>query len=186
MTSTMRRTITTAGDRYRAATLDLVQQVFAAHKDAAEGALVRRLVEEIRGRRYYVPELDLVMVNEADDVIGCALFSRFHLEGRYEDRLLLLSPVAVRTELQRTHISKELLEEGFARAAALGFRAVIVEGDPANYRARGFESAFLHGITPSAGLRLPRPECLMVRELAAGALRGIHGELDYAFYDALR
>lgn len=182
----MRRIITTAGDRYRETTLDLVQQVFTAHKNAAEGALVRNLVEEIRSKRYYVPELDLVMLDEAERPIGYALFSRFHLEGRYEDRLLLLSPVAVRTELQRMHISKALLEEGFVRATALGFHAVIVEGDPANYRARGFESAYLHGITPSARLHLPRPECLMVKELAAGALRHIHGELDYACYDALR
>lgn len=39
------------------------------------------------------------MVNETDDILGYAMFSRFHLEGKYEDKLLLLSPVAVKTEL---------------------------------------------------------------------------------------
>lgn len=50
------------------------------------------------------------MVNEADDVIGYAVFSRFHIEGKYENELLMLTPVAVKTELQRQYISKELLE----------------------------------------------------------------------------
>ena len=74
------------------------------------GKLVRSLVEEIRSKRVYLPELDLVMVDECNRVIGYAMFSRFHLEGRYEHQLLLLSPVAVKTELQRQHISKELIE----------------------------------------------------------------------------
>jgi hypothetical protein len=29
------------------------------------------------------------------------MFSRFHLEGEYEDQLLILTPVAVKTSLQR-------------------------------------------------------------------------------------
>ncbi len=41
------------------------------------------------------------------------MFSRFHLEGKYEDEVLLLTPVAVKTELQRQHISKDMIEYGF-------------------------------------------------------------------------
>lgn len=43
-------------------------------------------------------------------------FPDFIIEGKYEDELLLLTPVAVKTELQRQHISKELIEYGFAEA----------------------------------------------------------------------
>ena len=49
-------------------------------------------------------------------------FSRFHLDGKYEEKLLLLSPVAVKTQLQRQHISKDLIEYGLKKAAELGTR----------------------------------------------------------------
>ena len=77
-------------------------------------------MEEIRAKRWYLPELELIMVDETDEVIGYVNFARFHLGGKYEDELLLLSPVAVKTELQRQHISRELIEHGFLKARELG------------------------------------------------------------------
>ena len=97
--------------------------------------------------RYYLPELELIMVDENDEVIGLVAFSRFALEGKHEDQLLLLSPVAVKTQLQRRHISEVLIEYGFEKAKALGYKAVIVEGDPMNYRNRGFVTSTPYGIT---------------------------------------
>ena len=180
------RIIKSMEDKYLLPTLDLVQTVFTASETAEEGTLVRRLVEEIRSKRFYIPELDLVMVNEADEPIGYCMFSRFHLEGKYEDRLLLLSPVAVKTELQRQHISKELIEHGFALAKELGFQVVMVEGNPRNYRNRGFVTSAPFGITAHESVGLPAPECMMVKELVPGGLEGIHGQVCYSDYDCLR
>ena len=180
------RIIKSIEDKYLAPTLDLVEQVFTAHSDAEEGALVRALVEEIRAKRFYLPELELIMVDEYDAPIGYCNFARFHLEGKYENELLLLSPVAVKTELQRQHISKELIEYGFARARELGYKAVIVEGNPMNYRSRGFVTAADHGITAHESIGLPAVECLMVRELIPGGLEGIQGVVCYSDYDCLR
>ena len=180
------RTIKTIEEKYLTPTLDLVEQVFTAHSDAEEGALVRALVEEIRSKRFYLPELELVMVDENDSPIGYCNFARFHLNGKYEDELLLLSPVAVKTELQRQHISKALIEYGFEKAAALGYRAVIVEGNPRNYRSRGFRTSADFGITAHESVGLPAPECLMVRELVPGGLEGIQGQVCYSDYECLR
>jgi len=171
--------------KYLLPSLDLVEKVFAAWRDPAEGKVVRGLVEEIRRKKYYIPGLELIMVNEEDEIIGYAMFSRFHIEGKYEDELLMLTPVAVKTELQRTHISKELLEYGFARAAELGFQAVLVEGDPRNYMPRGFRASYQCGITAGPAIHLPRPDCLMVKELKEGALAHIKGVVDYSYYEAL-
>ena len=113
----MQRCIRAIAPEEREAALDLVEKVFTEHAGAAEGRSVRRLVEEIRSKKYYLPELELVAADEKGELIGYAMFSRFHIENRYEDELLLLSPVAVKTELQRQHISKELLEYGLEKRA---------------------------------------------------------------------
>ena len=88
------RIIKAMEEKYLLPSLELVEQVFTKHSDAEEGALVRRLVEEIRSKRFYLPELELIMVNsDTDEVIGYVNFARFHLDGKYENVLLLLSPV---------------------------------------------------------------------------------------------
>lgn len=148
--------------------------------------MVRRLAAEIRAEKYYLPELELIMVDETDRIIGYAMFSRFHLEGKFEDELLLLTPVAVRTELQRQHISRDLIEYGFEKAKELGFTAVLVEGDPQNYNPRGFQTSADFGITAGPDVHLPDVRCLMVKELAAGALDHIKGIVDFSFYDSLQ
>ena len=181
----MERMITTVNERFSVDALDFVERVFTEAEGAEEGKKVRSLVEEIRRKKYYLPEMELVMINEKDEIIGYAMFSRFDLEGRYDRELLLLSPVAVKTALQRQHISKELLECGMEKARSLGYQAVIVEGDPRNYRARGFETAAHHGILPGKTVHLPHIDCLMVKELVPGALEHIQGTVEYTLYKTL-
>ena len=180
------RTIKSMEDEYLMPSLDLVEDVFTKWDSEKEGKLVRRLVEEIRSKKYYVPELELIMVNEEDLVIGYAMFSRFHIEGKYENELLLLSPVAVKTELQRQHISKELLEYGFERAKDMGFKAILVEGNPKNYNPRGFKASYKYDIKAGPNIKLPHIDCLMVKELDEGALDNMSGMVDYSFYEALQ
>ena len=182
----MKRIIKSMENAYLLPALELVEDVFTKHENAGEGKLVRSLVEEIRSKKYYLPELELIMVNEDDEIIGYAMFSSFHIEGKYEDELLLLSPVAVKTELQRQHISKELIESGFEKAKKMGFKAVLVEGNPANYRSRGFVTSADHGIVAGEKIDIPAVECMMVKELAPGALENIKGTVDYSFYDVLQ
>lgn len=179
------RTIQTVTDSYKEKALELIEQVFSDHYDPQEGKAVRAVVSEIRSKKYYIPELELMAADENGEIIGYAMFSRFHIEGRYEDELLILTPVAVKTELQRQHISKDIIEYGLSKAKEMGFKAVLVEGDPANYNPRGFVTAADHGILPGKTVHLPRIECLMVCELAPGALDNIHGMVDYSFYSSL-
>lgn len=181
----MQREIKPMETKYLLPSLDLIQEVFTQWADPKEGSLVRQLVEEIRIKKYYVPELELIMVNEHDAVIGYAMFSRFHIEGKYEKELLILTPVAVKTELQRQHISRDLLEYGFQKAKELGFKAILVEGNPQNYNPRGFQSSYKFGIEAGPNISLPHPDCLMAKELEEGALDNISGFVDYSFYEAL-
>ena len=181
------RVIKTMEEKYLQPSLELVEGVFTAHENAEEGKMVRSLVEEIRGMESYIPELEIIMVeDETDVVIGYIMFSGFHLEGKYRGELLLFSPAAVKTELQRQHISKELIEYGFARAKELGYKAIIVEGNPMNYRNRGFVTSADYGITAHESVGLPAPECLMVKELVPGTLENMQGKVEYSDYTSLQ
>lgn len=181
----MKRIIKKIEENYMRKALDLVEAVFTEYEDEREGKTVRALVEEIRAKKYYIPELELIMLDEYEEIIGYLMFSGFHLEGRYENELLILTPVAVKTELQRQHISKELIEYGFKRAEAMGYKAVLVEGNPDNYHARGFVTSADYGILPGKTVHLPAIECLMVKELKPGALADIEGRVEYDFYKTL-
>ena len=178
------RTIVSMRPEYLLSSLALVERVFTEHENAQEGALVRALVEEIHSKKYYLPELELLMLEDGE-IIGYVMFSRFHIGGRYDDRLLLLSPAAVRTDRQRQGVSRELIEHGLRKAAQMGFTAAMVEGNPANYRARGFETSKPHGIVAGPNIHLPHEDCLMVKALVPGGLEGIQGEVDYGMYDVL-
>ena len=182
----MQRIIKSMQEKYLQSSLELVEEVFTRWDSAEEGKTVRRLVEEIRSKEYYLPELELIMTDETDRILGYAMFSRFHIEGTYEDELLILTPVAVRTEYQRQHISKDLIEYGFEKAVAMGFKAVLVEGNPKNYNPRGFVTSADHGIIAGPAIHLPHVSCMMIKELIPGALEHIHGIVDYSFYETLR
>ena len=63
-------------DRYKTASLDFVEKVFTEHENEQEGKLVRRLVEEIRAKKFFVAELELIMTNEADEIIEMCIRDR--------------------------------------------------------------------------------------------------------------
>lgn len=181
----MKRIIKSMTNEYKQKSLELVEKVFTEHEDKEGGVLNRELVKEIRNKKFYIPELELIMIDENDEVIGYAMFSAIHLEGKYSDVLLMLTPVAVKTELQRQHISKELIEYGFEKAIKMGYKAVIVEGNPQNYRSRGFKTSADFGIVAGKSIDLPAPECLMVKELLPNALNEISGIVEYTDYETL-
>ncbi len=181
----MERIIKPMESKYLLSSLELVQEVFSEWDSPKEGRIVRQLIEEIRAKRYYIPELELIMVNEDDEIIGYAMFSHFHIEGKYEDELLILTPVAVKTSLQRQHISRDILEYGFDVAKKMGFKAILVEGNPQNYRNRGFQSSYKFGIEAGPNICLPHPDCLMIKELEKGALDKMSGLVDYSVYESL-
>ena len=181
----LNRIIKSMEDKYLYPSLDMVRRTFTDSENAEEADLVVRLIQEIRSMDTYIPELEIIMVTVEDEVIGYAMFSGFHLGGKYKDELLILSPVAVKTELQRQHISKELIEYGLEKAREMGYTAVIVEGNPQNYRNRGFQTSADYGIVAAESVGLPAPECLMVKELVSGALDHISGVVAYSDYQAL-
>ena len=66
----MQRVIKSMEAKYLQPSLDLVEDVFARWDSAEEGKTVRKLEEEIRSKKYYLPELELIMTGETDRIVG--------------------------------------------------------------------------------------------------------------------
>ena len=104
-------------------------------------------------------------------IVGHALFSRMAAPFR----ALGLGPVAVSPARQRTGVGSRLIEAGLTRAAADGYDAVFVLGDPAYYRRFGFDPALAEGFSsPYAGPHF------MVTSLGDAPLPAIRGTVAYA------
>ena len=67
----------------------------------------------------------------------------------------------------------------------MGYKAVIVEGNPQNYRSRGFMTSADFGIVAAESVGLSAVECLMVKELCENALEHISGIVEYTDYKNL-
>ena len=67
----------------------------------------------------------------------------------------------------------------------MGFKAVMVEGNPLNDRSRGFETLAKCGVVAAPSVHLPHEDCMMIRALVPGGLDGVHGMVDYSMYDTL-
>ena len=121
----------TNGDRERIARLLLA--AFPASSEA-------RFVQQLRKDGDVVYSLVVV---EASDVIGHALFSRL----RAPDRALSLAPVAVAAHRRRRGIAAAMIEAGLERARAECWAAVVVLGDPSYYQRFGFSREAVRGMS---------------------------------------
>jgi putative acetyltransferase len=126
----------------RAAVAAVVLDAFGAH-----GPQVVPFVDALRRSQGYVPELALMAVDDSG-VVGYVMVSWVPLEGSARERILNLTPLAVRPDRQRTGVGTRLVASVLALADEAGEPAVVVEGVPAYYPRFGFERASALGFRP--------------------------------------
>jgi putative acetyltransferase len=133
------------------------------------------LVDALRDDDAYLPAMELV-AEEDERLVAHVLFTRAWIGGEpaSDDAspALLLAPLAVAPDRQRTGVGTALVEEALARARATGERLVLVLGHPEYYPRFGFVPAGEHAIEP------PHPvpaEAWMALELVPGALADAAG-----------
>ncbi|WNB90954.1 N-acetyltransferase [Bacillus sp. NEB1478] len=164
-------------------TEDFVYEVFK-NSTNSDGIIQRDLVKEIREKPFYIPELDLVVEDEGV-IIGHFILSRFPISNKHENEVLMLTPVSVDIQKQGQGIGKFMLREGIKRAAKMGYKGIIVEGDFRYYRQFGFRTSTFFGIQASKKNLPPAEEYLMAMELCVQGLAEISGEVDYSMYKVL-
>lgn len=156
-------------------------EIHAFVKTAFETAKVsngdeQNFVDRLRAGPDYLPDLALVAL-DGDRIVGHVMLTRTRLATASGAReILLLAPLAVALDHRRAGLGERLTREVLAKAAAAGFTAVILVGDPAYYGRFGFRRSTDLGITNTNGIPDRYVQAL---ELVPGALAGGPATIDF-------
>lgn len=131
------------------------------------------LAHLLREHKDFISELDFVAETKDGKIIGNVMYTKAKLvnESGNEISILTFGPISVHPDYQRMGISKRLLEHSFEKAVQLGYRAIVIFGNPGNYVSRGFKSCKRYNICIADG---SYPAAMLVKELVEGTI--ISGE----------
>ena len=134
------------------------------------------VIHVLRDDPAFVKELDFVM--EKDGVlIGQNMFMRTVInadDGRVIP-ILTMGPIGITPELKRHGYGKKLLDYSLERASAMGFGAVLFEGNIGFYGKSGFDYARNFGIRYHDLPEGADDSFFLCKELIPGYLDGITG-----------
>ena len=134
------------------------------------------VIHVLRDDPAFVPELDFVM-EQNGRLIGQNMFMRTVInadDGR-DVPVLTMGPIGIIPELKRRGYGKKLLDHSLEKAAALGYGAVLFEGNIGFYGHSGFEYARKFGIRYHDLPEGADDSFFLCRELIQGYLAGITG-----------
>ena len=134
------------------------------------GATEHFLAHVMRDHEDFIPELDFVIEVEGK-VIASIMYAKSKLideSGEVKD-IISFGPICVLPEYQRKGYGKILIEHSFAKAAEMGYDAVVIFGNPDNYVSRGFKSCIKYNVCLEGDFF---PGALLVKELREGVLDG--------------
>ncbi len=149
-------------------------------------------LHQLRSGDCYVPELDLIALLDGQ-IVGHVISTKAKVvdsgvhvavapnpvaveaadsgdEMCHE--VLCLGPISAEPSLQGKGIGSQLMRQSIARAASLGFKSIILYGNPEYYKRFGFENAEKYTIATRDNQNY---DPFMAIELYPGALNGITG-----------
>lgn len=132
------------------------------------------LLHIMRDSPEFIPELDIVATYEGKIVGSIAYLKSYIISddgNKYE--VITLGPIGVLPEYQRKGIGGKLIYYSKKIAHDMGFRAIVLFGDPDYYTRNGFVSAESKGIRATDNMY---HEAMHVCELYEGALKEIKGK----------
>lgn len=135
------------------------------------------LLHILRGSEAIVTQLCDVCETDGE-IVGHIFYTRSGIvaENGSIFPALTFGPVCVRPDLQGKGIGSQLIRSTLARAAEMGFAAVVITGDPGYYSRFGFRPASDFGIVYQDGSSFP---ALMALELREGSLAGVSGRVGF-------
>lgn len=136
------------------------------------------LVKRLRNSDAFIPELSLVALTQAKEVVGHILLSKIKIkDGEKAADSLALAPLSVRPDYQGKGIGSQLIRIAFTKAKEAGYHSVVVLGHKDYYPKFGFKPASLWNI--HAPFDVP-DEVFMALELKENALENAAGVVHYS------
>lgn len=135
------------------------------------GCYEHYLAHILRSHKDFIPELDLVAETKNGKIVGNVMYTKAKLtdESGMELPILTFGPISVHPDDQRRGISRKLLEFSFEKAVGLGYKAIVIFGNPGNYVSRGFKSCKKYNLCTEDG---SYPTAMLAKELVTGTFDG--------------
>ena len=131
-------------------------------------------MHKIRKVSAFVKELDLIACDN-DVIVGNIIYSRAKVvnDENKEFEVLCMGPIAVLSSYQNQRIGSLLMQHSIEKARQLGYKGIVIFGNPDYYHRFGFVDAKEYNIQTSWGDNL---DAFMALELYEDSLRGISGK----------
>ena len=132
------------------------------------------VLHNLRNIPAFIKELDFVVEQEGE-IIGSIVYTIAKVidKNDVEQEVLCMGPFCIDPKFQKQGIGSKLLKYSLDKAKELGYKAVVIYGNPDYYNRFGFVDAKNFKITTSDGLNF---DAFMALELYKGSLKGIEGK----------
>ncbi len=152
-------------------TVNLTREAFwDIYKPGCDEHLVLHKMRKVPA---FVNELDFIALTD-EKVIGNIVYTIAKVVNDKEEfTVLCMGPLAVLPEYQNKGVGGMLLKHSIEKAKEMGFKAVIIYGNPDYYHRFGFVDSKEFNIQTSTGDNF---DAFMTLELYNGALKGVFGK----------
>ena len=130
------------------------------------------VLHKLRNSESFISELDFIAVAD-NEIVGNIIYSKAVISENGFDGILCMGPLSVKPEYQKKGIGSKLLLHSLESALKMGFKAVVIFGNPDYYHRFGFRNAAHYNIVTSEGANF---DAFMVYELYEDSLKGISGK----------
>lgn len=135
----------------------------------APGCNEHLVLHNLRSAPVFLSELDYVAVKD-EKIVGNIIYTKMIKNNVISNDIICFGPISVLPEMQKSGIGSLLIMKTLAKASDLGYKAVLITGNPEYYGRFGFVPAsrfgvHLKGISPD-----DEAAFFMAKELEPGFL----------------
>ena len=133
------------------------------------------LIHNLRKTNEFIKKLDFVAINN-NKIIGNIVYVKAKIiNNDMEYTVLTFGPISVLPEYQNNGIGSKLINHTVKISKEMGYKCIIIYGDPEYYKKFGFNESKQYKIT---NMDKKYPAALLVLELYPNALNRIEGIFD--------